>query len=104
MRGEELQQESGGWHFTMRVTTDVFGKRDKAGDRWLNEIFWQAKTSYEAALAADGLALISEGEMYILDEFPPPRAHTRARSLILFGLFVLVAGLCIYKRRAAFII
>jgi len=101
MRGEQLKSKSDGWHFTVRVATNALGQRDAASERWLSELFWQMKTSYESFLAADGLTLSAEGEPYTLDPFPPPRAHTRARSLAAFGLCCLVMlGWYIRKKRA----
>jgi len=98
MRGEQLGRLPGGWHFTMRVAAAALGQRDAASDRWLSERFWQVKTSYESFLAADGLALSVEGEPYTIDQFPPARAHTRARSLIAFGLCCLIAlGWCAWR-------
>ncbi|MDR2733528.1 MAG: hypothetical protein LBC99_02650 [Spirochaetota bacterium] len=102
MRGKALGR-AGDWHFTTRVAVNVIGARDAASEQWLSELFWQMKTSYESFLAADGYMLASAGETYILNAFPEPRAHTRARSFAIFGICGLAAlGWCAYtyKKRA----
>jgi len=80
MRGEDLAREAG-WHLTLSVMTDFIGERDEARDTWLAGEFWKVKTEYESFLAADRLSLVSEGEAYTIEDYPPRRAHTRARTL-----------------------
>jgi hypothetical protein len=88
MRGEQMAREPG-WHFTVRIMTNVSGRKSEARDAWLAELFWQMKVGYESFLAEDGLDLSGESEVYTIEEFPARRAHTRARTLAAFGISAL---------------
>ena len=98
MRGEEIKREPG-WHFTLRLVSNAVGDKGEERDAFLAEFFWKLKTAYESLLAEDGLELTSEGEIYFIEDFPFRRAHTRARSLAVFGITVLCFCVWFWRKK-----